>query len=56
MDLINELCELLREAGAKPFWNTHYMSPEQRARAFRMRAWARLHGRRLAIRHFDPSA
>lgn len=54
LDPIAELCAILKEANIKPYWNTHYMSQEQRVRLFRARAAAYLGGRRIQVRHFDP--
>lgn len=55
-DLIAELCEALRAANLKPYWNTHYLGPEAKVRLFRARAAAYLSGRRIHVRHFDPRA
>lgn len=54
-DPIAALCEVLREAGVRPYWNTAYLSHEGRVVAFRKRAAAWLTGRRAPYRHFDPA-
>lgn len=53
MDMFDELCELLRAANAKPYWNTFYLSPEARVKAFRMRSRAFLAGCRVPVRHVE---
>ena len=51
-EAFDELRAMLREADAKPYINTLYLSPEGRARAFRARSRAFLTGTRVAVRHF----